>query len=255
MFQLNGTEFLRPFEYFTQNAAGDIGSFSWTVQTNKDLSVSNMFYLCLFVEGESASAANSHYFNITGTAASAIVQLTSTTQSTSSTETTSSTHTTSSTIADTPTPTSAAESTSTSSTDVVSPPPAGMSVGVKAGIGIGIAAAITSGIIAGWFIFGRRKRKNVELQKNMAMQPGYYQQEKFQGQMPYQWGNESTVVPEMFGQEQRHQLSDESTIAPRMYEQAQRRDQFSGGGTVMPHIYQEGQRNHHIYELPDYRAQ
>ncbi|OBT57586.1 hypothetical protein VE04_02810 [Pseudogymnoascus sp. 24MN13] len=137
MFQLNGTQFLRPLENITQNVPGDVGSFSWTVQTNKDLSVSNMFYLCLFVEGESASAANSHYFNITGTAASAIVQPTSTAQSTSSTETTGPTHTTSSTIADTSTPTSAAESTSTSSTDVASPPPAGMSVGVKAGIGIG----------------------------------------------------------------------------------------------------------------------
>jgi hypothetical protein len=50
---------------FRENAAPDTLSAPWTVNTNKNLTISPMFYLNLFLEGQTTSLTNSHYFNIT----------------------------------------------------------------------------------------------------------------------------------------------------------------------------------------------
>jgi hypothetical protein len=172
---------------FTENAPSDTLSTPWTVNTAKNLTVSPMFYLNLFFEGETTSLTNSHYFNITAA---------STTSSTSSSSTSSST---SSSISS---QTSSGAKTSTTGSPVTtSSPPAtsspvvvassGLSSGAKAGIAVGVIGAALLGVLAGWLILGRMmKRKNTEppapahppVQTSyydpvkMEMQPQQYQQ-------------------------------------------------------------------------------
>jgi len=141
-------------------------SFSWIVGTTKDLTVSNMFFFCLFVEGENSAAANSHYFNITAKSGTQQTVGSSTTSSVKSSSTSSSATTASSTNSENfPTSISTTNSTTSASTDPtatlsVSESNKGLSTGDKFGVGIGVVGAIAIGIIAGWCIFGRRKQHN-----------------------------------------------------------------------------------------------
>ncbi|RDL31389.1 uncharacterized protein BP5553_09598 [Venustampulla echinocandica] len=193
MFQLKGKQFLQPFEYLTQSVL-NVTSLSWMVQTTKDLSVSNTFFFCLFIEGEVRSTANSHAFNITENAAKP-------SSTSSSSRSSSSSSATSSTTSSTSTQAPASESTTTPPVVIQSSAPGGLSTGAKAGIGIGISAAVVLGLGAGWFIFGRRKKQD-GIAPGASGMPSNIQAEKWQEQR----------------QDQIYQLSGESTVAPLIHE-------------------------------------
>lgn len=141
--------------------------------------MSNMFFLSLFFEGATSSAATCQYFNITGRNVD---------DPTSSTTT------------------SAAFVASTSgyapAIDVYYPPSSGLSTGAKAGLGIGIAAAVALGIGAGWFIFGRRKKQSVPEPAETVTRGGSYEPAKGY-QERYQLSAVSPVVSTRY---ERHEL-------------------------------------------------
>ncbi|KAJ5345897.1 hypothetical protein N7452_003901 [Penicillium brevicompactum] len=163
LWQLNGTQFLQPFEYLTQGISGSVTSLDWMVQTTKNLTFSNMFYLCLFLEGDLSSLANSHYFNVTSKSEDSDFK-TSTTTSVASL-------TTGSTALSNGVPTqstatrknAAAVSTTTSADALTFLPKASnhIGAGIKAAIGIGVSVVgiIIIGIIC-FYIKRRKKNAN-----------------------------------------------------------------------------------------------
>lgn len=154
MWQLNGTEFFGAPEYVIRNASSDALSTPWIVNTQKNLTLSPMFYLNLFLEGELTALVNSHYFNITAKS----------TTSTTSSSTTS------------PTPSSATSSNTASASQTSTPASSGLSAGAKAGIAIGVAGAMFLGVLAGWLILGRRAKMN-------NVQTSYYEPVKVDYQL------------------------------------------------------------------------
>ncbi|ODM23661.1 hypothetical protein SI65_01250 [Aspergillus cristatus] len=161
LWQLNGTQWLQPFEYLTQNVSGSVTSLDWTVQTTKDLKLSNMFYLCLFVEGDTTSVTNSHYFNITSTdedddhdSTTATKTITTgSTQLSPATPSNSPSTTSSGSFKATTTAAAAATATNTSTPDS-----AGLSSGAKVGVGVGVAVGGLAVIGAAFFAFVRRRK-------------------------------------------------------------------------------------------------
>ncbi len=181
-FQMNGTHPTNPLEYIIRMAclwyphtsssskltlaenALNATSFLWIVATTKNLSVSNMFILSVFQEGNTVADANSHYFNISQDS----TQTGTTPVSASSTLTTAgSTHSVPVPIA----------STSISPSAESSSGSGGLSPGAQAGIGIGILCAVALGVAAGWSLFGRRNRRHDcahAKSQPRALQAGYY---------------------------------------------------------------------------------
>ena len=147
------------------------------MQTTKDLTFSNMFFLSLFLEGRTTSETNCHYFNITGRNVD---------KPTSSTSTSTSTTTAAASV------TSTSDYTASTTAHPTSPP-SGLSTGAKAGIGIGTIAAVALGISAGWLIFGRRKKQYVPESVDLSMRDSSHEPAKG-NQESYQLSAESPVV-------------------------------------------------------------
>ncbi|KAH8811232.1 hypothetical protein F5884DRAFT_268164 [Xylogone sp. PMI_703] len=203
MFQLNGTQFLRPFEYLAERLDPNVTSFSWTVATNKDLKFSNMFYMCLFISGQSSSSANSHYFNITSPNTGNKAGSSSSTSS-ATTSTTLTTSVSTSTTATTP------RTSTTPSTLTVSNVPitvsSGLSSGAKAGISVGVTVAVIIGVAVGWFAYDRiRVRKQKQA---MAIPTNPFPMPHQQHYQPEKW----------LVRNQRHQLGGESMEVHQVHE-------------------------------------
>jgi hypothetical protein len=166
---------------FKENTNANTTSFSWTVDTFKNLSLSHAFFLVMWHEGSTISSAESHYFNIT--AAEVFSGATTSTTSQSSTLTSPLTNT----------GTSTATSTANTFTTAVPMPSANdLSGGAKAGLAFGIIIAIILGLSAGWYVFGRRRRQDASI---LAVQSGgYYEMDKPGRGMPPVYV-ESLVVP------------------------------------------------------------
>jgi hypothetical protein len=166
--------------YFTENISPSVTSLAWTVQTTKNLTVSNMFFLSIFLEGDTTSEANSYYFNITSqdeasptSGASSWTTTTTSPIQLSSTSGAISTSTTS--------PTSSISSMSSSSTSTASPTPSSsgsidleknsndnsdstsQKVGLGVGLGLGIPLFLIAITLVGW---------QVIRQQNLSS-PGY----------------------------------------------------------------------------------
>ncbi|KAF2197952.1 hypothetical protein GQ43DRAFT_474987 [Delitschia confertaspora ATCC 74209] len=156
LYQLNGTQWLDPFEYIVQNTV-DVTSFRWIVATSKNLTFSNMFYMSVFENGKLTGDANSHYFNISS--ANTNVKPSSSPPSTKTSTSPTSTPPISSSSISTP----ASTPTNPPSSSQPPPPPTAASsnsfpTGAKIGIGVGIPVALILGIAAGFMLFRRRRK-------------------------------------------------------------------------------------------------
>ncbi|KAF2708599.1 hypothetical protein K504DRAFT_534211 [Pleomassaria siparia CBS 279.74] len=159
--QMNGTQWILPAEYLTQSAIGRT-SYDWLVVTEKNLSVSNMFILAVFREGNSSPDAITHYFNISEKAVAPTSSASKTSFSTASISTSvPSSAAGTSTIISTTTPTSlvpfassspASDSSTASSRD--------FSMGTRIGLGVSIPVALIVGLAAGLFLFKRYSKRN-----------------------------------------------------------------------------------------------
>ena len=123
----------------------------WIASTNKNLTDSPMFQFALYLVGEFDSVAESHYINISVSAAPPASTASSTTSSASTASPASIT-------------TSSSSPTSTSSIPTNAPSPS-LSTGAKAGIGIGVAAAAVIGLLVGWLLLGRSKSRTPPVQE------------------------------------------------------------------------------------------
>lgn len=129
----------------------NVTNFQWLVGTAKDLTVSNVFLLSIYIEGGTVVEGTSHYFNISS---KSVKSATTTSSSTSSS-------TTSSSIFEVPSSTESPVTTATSTTSTTAPPTAnsnGLSQGATIGLGVGVPCAVALGVAVGWFFFGRRRR-------------------------------------------------------------------------------------------------
>ncbi|KAK4443394.1 hypothetical protein QBC34DRAFT_417216 [Podospora aff. communis PSN243] len=158
LWQLNATTgiFFGKAEYITQSSI-NTSRFSWIVATTKNLSVSNLFYLSIFEEGKSNADSNSKYFNITRAGTDA-----STTSATSSAAASSSATTPSSPTDSSSTTPAAGVGTPTISTPAQASPAGGLSTGAQIGVGLGVSipCAIALSVVASWFFFARRRKRD-----------------------------------------------------------------------------------------------
>ncbi|KAF8849079.1 hypothetical protein BDZ45DRAFT_697860 [Acephala macrosclerotiorum] len=212
LWQLNGTQYLQPFEYLTQNVSGSITSLAWTVQTTKDLAISNMFYLCMFLVGASASEANSHYFNITSknavnqnpsSSAGSSTKATSLTQLGSSNTVVStpgsiSTPNTSLSPGSASTSYSASAAGPTSALSTTASAFGGLGAGAKAGLGVGIPAAVFLGIGISWIFFCWRKKKDQFAGKDSISKGDVQEQQQEKWQRHQLMGDEHMMEPPVF---------------------------------------------------------
>ncbi|KAL9616961.1 MAG: hypothetical protein Q9160_008231 [Pyrenula sp. 1 TL-2023] len=188
VWQLNGTQFIGDSEYVIQNAAPDTLSASWTVNTNKNLTVSPMFYFNLFFEGETGSLTNSHYFNISAKSATTTSSSTSSAISSTTTSATS-THSPTSSSVTTPTP-----------SQPPTPASSGLSTGAKVGIAVGVIGATLVGVLTGWLFLGRKRRMDkTETATSVAAHPPPvqttpYERIKAEQQHPYEVHGEALPV-------------------------------------------------------------
>jgi hypothetical protein len=169
---------------FKENTNAYTTSFSWTVDTCKNLSLSHAFFFAMFPEGSTSPSADSHYFNITATDVF----------SGATTPTISQSATLASPLTNTGTST-ATSSANTFTTATAMPSSNGLSGGAKAGLAFGIIIAIMLGLSAGWYFFGRRRRQDASIP---AIQSDGYQEIDKQGRgMPPVYV-ESVVVPSVW---------------------------------------------------------
>ncbi|KAL1971373.1 hypothetical protein VTN77DRAFT_325 [Rasamsonia byssochlamydoides] len=138
-------------EYIFQNVSG-LTSYTWTVGTAQNLSVTNVFFFEIFITPQTSPSAVSHYFNLTKAAGA---EASTTTSGTSVASTTSPTNATASTVL----PASTTTTTSATSSPTVSSTSGGLDTGTKVGIGIGIPLAVIAGCLAGFFLFRHYARK------------------------------------------------------------------------------------------------
>lgn len=130
------------------------------VQTTKNLTFSNMFYLCLFLEGDLSSLANSHYFNITSKYEDSVFKTSTTTPVASIITTGSIALSNGVPTQSTATRTNAAAVSTTTSADALTFLPEASNhicAGSKAAIGIG--ASVVGIIIIGIICFCIKRRK------------------------------------------------------------------------------------------------
>ncbi|CAG8955898.1 hypothetical protein HYFRA_00008750 [Hymenoscyphus fraxineus] len=196
LFQLNKTDpqqFLLGLEYIATSLAPNTTSFTWTVQTKKSLEESPIFYMNLFVQGETSGRANSHAFNIS-LPGGVQPQSSSIRESpTSSLVTADATSTPSSAPMATPTPVlaplSTASPTSTNAPITATETEGGLSGIGKIGIGIGVSAAVVLGVTVGWLFFGRKGGAD-KAHISSTVAPQIYYESKYdsnsQPVMPYQ---------------------------------------------------------------------
>ncbi|KAH6646643.1 hypothetical protein BKA67DRAFT_540146 [Truncatella angustata] len=171
LFQYHGKELIYPFEYVVQ-------STDWTVSTDKNLSFSHLFLFNLFYDGEINPVAVSETFNITDTSSTSTTSSTSSTSSSTSAASTRMSSTTSSTDGFT---------TATSSTGPASDrnENGGLTTGAKIGIGVAVPAVALLGVVAGWFLFRHRAKKQLTQQQQLQQQQqqAQYQQQQYQAPM------------------------------------------------------------------------
>ncbi|KAK2753843.1 hypothetical protein FQN55_000207 [Onygenales sp. PD_40] len=146
-----------------KNTKSETVSTEWTVRTTKDLKVSNLFFLSIFLEGETGAQSNSHYFNISVPKSDA-----------DATTTTSVSKSASATISIDSTSTSTPTSASQSSPSPPSSPSIELGTGAKVGIGIGAAAALALGVMIGWLLFGRKKKQTGQVSTGLGLSGRYY---------------------------------------------------------------------------------
>ncbi|KAK3336313.1 hypothetical protein B0T19DRAFT_437092 [Cercophora scortea] len=215
-------------EYITHSVV-NVANFVWIVGTTKDLSVSNMFMMCIFQEGSKRADSNSHYFNISSkdtTSPSQAVTLTATTSSAVSTSSASSTIFSTVSTSSTPNVSSvpaAADATSTSTSAASPATSSGLPTGGAIGIGVGISSAVIIGIGAGWLLFGRHRKRDdttaVALPMNYTGNTGGYG-----GQPPPPLARPvelDHVRPELekrYYYHSAHEVSSESKLAAPRYE-------------------------------------
>ncbi|KAJ4417494.1 hypothetical protein N0V82_006158 [Gnomoniopsis sp. IMI 355080] len=132
-------------EYIAEGQGWNRTSRRWIVVTNKDLTVSPVFVMLLFVTGAETASDETIYFNITSTETACSTASASATASASSTASTASS-------SSSPTTTSAAASGSTSSDSS-----SDLSSSAKVGLGVGIPAAAIAGVLACWLALRRRQ--------------------------------------------------------------------------------------------------
>ncbi|KAL1873227.1 hypothetical protein Daus18300_004047 [Diaporthe australafricana] len=207
---------LDDFEYILESVINRT-DYQWTVRTDLDTSVSNVFLLALYQQGETEVTGTSHYFNISSTTTSS----TSTSGTASTTSTSSSTGISSATGSST----SLLPGASSAATDTPAPDSSsgGLSTGAKIGIGVSIPLAVIIGLIAGWLFFGRRRKQKDQPQGGVdgadrSSNPHMSQYEGQPlngngGQQP-QWVYSGQPKAEL-GQEQRyHEMGVESRPGP-----------------------------------------
>jgi hypothetical protein len=165
----------------TENAVGR-SEYSWLVGTQKNLTVSDLFYLSIFQEGESSSDSNSHYFNIRPEDAERRTSSLPSTTVPTSTSATSSTSTTA------PAPASSPPSSGTEARNQ----PDGFPTGVKVGLGVGIPIALILCFVAGFLCFRHRRKTQEQAGKNpyMAAPPLPQNQEDYQSMGGYYAGSQ-----------------------------------------------------------------
>lgn len=198
LWQLNGTEGMQPFEHITQDVSGSVTSFTWPVQTNKNLTFSSTFYLNFFRKGpgQNYPLSTSQPFNIT--------------RGKTDDDGDSSASTTSIITGSVSTPTSSATSTPTSTSDAktTAPAPGGLSNGAKAGIGIGVGAGSFLIIVSfvSWIVLRHQRRKSLPTDPGPAVHTGYYglgkQHHEIDGR-----GKDALQVQELGGRERPVELS------------------------------------------------
>ncbi|KAL1796096.1 hypothetical protein ACET3X_006320 [Alternaria dauci] len=185
LYQQNETDgkWFGDMEYLTQNAL-EITRYNWLVGTRKNLTVSNLFYLSVFQEGKGPSDSNSHYFYIESNQveeaapSSSSVSSSTTTKSEASTAAATTTPTgshtpsaeTSAPPASSPT-SSATNAPSLSSQEI---PSDSFPLGAKIGLGAGIPVALMLGLVAGWLLFRRQRKRNAKAHELPALQPEQY---------------------------------------------------------------------------------
>ncbi|CAG5152514.1 uncharacterized protein ALTATR162_LOCUS2800 [Alternaria atra] len=187
LYQQNETDgvWFGDMEYLTQNAL-DITRYNWLVGTRKNLTLSNLFYLSVFQEGKGPSDSNSHYFYIEKNTVEEAAPPSSSSSVSSSTSR--------SNEATTPAPTSTPTGTNTSSAETspvsVSVPTSdatntpnlskqenssdGFPLGAKIGLGVGIPVALILGLVAGWLLFRRHKKRDAVVHELPAVQTEQY---------------------------------------------------------------------------------
>ncbi|KAH8703512.1 hypothetical protein BGW36DRAFT_423073 [Talaromyces proteolyticus] len=185
LFQLNGTTSMYPYEFLANNQGADVTSLAWTVQTDKNLTISNMFWMCLFPEGSSDAEACTHFFNITGghkagalmsagpDSSSSLGPITMTASSMEfSSFTTTFTSSPTSIAQSASMPTVVAVSTSASSTITSSSPApdstsSALTTVEKAGLGVGVSVGALFAVGGGWLAFSRwRKWRETPVETN-----------------------------------------------------------------------------------------
>jgi len=161
MFQTyDGLDNFNPtLEYIDGNVAALATSYAWTVSTGQNLSASHVFYIQLYIPGQTAPLGDTSFFNITA-ATTTVSSSTTTTLSTSVLSTSTGASTT---VEPVPASTTSAASTSSAAATGSS---SGLSTGTEAGIGVGVAAAVILGLIAGWFLFGRKRKQRGAISSN-----------------------------------------------------------------------------------------
>jgi len=155
---------------YEEDVSGSVTSFTWPVQTNKNLTFSSTFYLNFFRKGpgQNYPLSTSQPFNITRKE----------TNDDSSSALTSSITTGS---ISAPAPSTTSTPTLVSDPDSNALASGGLSNGAKAGIGVGVAAGallVIANVVA-WIFVRRQRRKLVPAgPESAAVQTGFYGLEK-----------------------------------------------------------------------------
>ncbi|KAK3941772.1 hypothetical protein QBC46DRAFT_381942 [Diplogelasinospora grovesii] len=157
-------------EYITHNVI-NMTDFTWIVITTKNLTLSPVFFLSIFEEGNTTGDSNSHYFNIT-TGVTGQTSPTSSAVSSTSTSTSSMTSSTPASLTTSPSTSTTSPSTSTPSPD---PSNGGLSVGAQVGLGVAIPLAVITGAVAAWLFFRRRRQHSAVGPNEMPATPGMQQ--------------------------------------------------------------------------------
>lgn len=147
----------------TEGQAYDRTSRQWIVVTNKDLSVSNVFVMMLFVTGATEASDMTVYFNITGTDSDSDSDSAST-----STSSASGSATTKAELS--PTSTDSTPSASTTASDAASQSSSDMNASAKIGLGVGIPAAAIVGVLATWLVFRRSRAPTPQVREGQPQE-------------------------------------------------------------------------------------
>jgi hypothetical protein len=132
----------------------NISDFQWRVGTSKNMTVSNVFMLSMYVEGGTDVMASSHYFNIS----SKNTEPATTSSSSISSATTSSSTSASGNVLNSTEPPLGTSSSIVPITTTLTANSGGLGKGAVIGMGVAIPSAVILGAAAGWYLFGRLGR-------------------------------------------------------------------------------------------------